>query len=397
MTDNKKILEKSGLNDTFNAENMCFNTYVESTRAMIEQARLDLTDDNREHIIDANSPYEWLPKSVPPKAFPLKKYKKGILLVHGLYDSPYTLLSLAQYYHEQNFLVRTILLPGHGTRPGDLVGVSYEQWVKAVKYAVDSFETEVEELYLAGFSTGGALVIHAALFNKIQNLKGLILFAPALKLLRPIAIISNIDRLLRSTTIGGIKWFTKTANDDYAKYGAFTLDSANEVNQLSHVILKKLKTHTLDCPIFQVATQDDEVLSLDAMIEFCNQNRFLQSQMYIYGNRAKTYANKKITTLAASYPRYRILNFSHMCLPIAPCHPHYGLNGDYHGLIHHEEDPKTGLKVVSEKPFYGAVTHANLKKHLMTRLTFNPDFDNLTKRLTKWHLAISHSNASRPA
>jgi esterase/lipase len=387
---NKNInFQKSGRNSSFNCEHMSFNTYVEHMRTVIEDTRQDLTKETRETIVDANSPFEWLPEqslnnqSVNNHS-KIDKIKNGVLLVHGLFDSPNTLLSLAEYFHEKNYLVRTILLPGHGTNPGDLASVSYQEWLKAVAFGIQSFEGQVDNLYLSGFSTGGALILHEALTKQIENLRGLILFAPALKLQAPIAILSNIDKLLRSSTISGIRWLTKSANRDYAKYSSFTLESANEVIALARSVQKLLNEKPLSIPLFMIATEDDEVLVTKSMLQMMKKTELPNNKMFVYGSTLKPNQDERIKILPASYPELRILNFSHMCLAISPDHPHYGLKGDYHEPLYHENGSAKQVKTIGEAPYFGAVTHANLRQHFIQRLTYNPDFDNMMLRINQW-------------
>lgn len=378
----------SGLNSRFDYSNLSFNTYVEHMRTIIEASREDLNSELREVIIDANSPFEWFPAKKCPNYDQTNLIQNGILLVHGLFDSPHTLLSLAEHFHSQNYLVRAILLPGHGTNPGDLIGVTFHEWLKAVRYGIESFSGQVENLFLAGFSTGGALLIHDILHHSTPSLKGLMLFAPALKLLTPIAILSNINKLLRTTTIRGMRWLTKSANHDYAKYLSFTLEPANQVNTLTHVIQKKLKEAVLDVPIFLVATEDDEMLSTRAMVQLIEKNPHLNSSMLLYGNSDQTFLDNRIQLVSSHFPEQRILNFSHMCLPVAPNHPHYGLNGDYHDFLHYEEGISKKPKTLNEEPFFGAVTHRNLRKHFIQRLTYNPDFNKMIKKMSDWPINL---------
>lgn len=104
--------------------------------------------------------------------------------------------ALGNYFRARCFLVRSILLSGHGTRPGDLLYTHSQDWVKAVDFGVQSFDGQVEDLYLAGYSIGGALAFHHALITQQSEkdetkllkkestgpiFKGLFLFSPALK------------------------------------------------------------------------------------------------------------------------------------------------------------------------------------------------------------------------
>ena len=128
-------LQLSGLNTNFAvAEDAPFATYIKETREMMIKARVDVHDDNRDVVLKANMPFELRPDE---GSFPKGKdgkYRKGILLIHGLSDSPYLFQPLARHLQKQGFFVRALLLPGHGTVPGDLLGIRYQEWIRAVQY-----------------------------------------------------------------------------------------------------------------------------------------------------------------------------------------------------------------------------------------------------------------------
>src|SRR5476649_67099 len=100
-----------------------------------------------------NAPREWRPTGVP---------KGGILLVHGLGDSPWSFHDVGAKLAEQGFLVRTVLLPGHGTQPADMLDVTLEQWQQVVREQAAILSREVPKVYLGGFSTGANLVLDYA-------------------------------------------------------------------------------------------------------------------------------------------------------------------------------------------------------------------------------------------
>ena len=122
--------EPSGLNSTFSfSKDTPFSDYLAATRKMIEKARVDLTEENKAWVVDANMPFELAPSKGP--------VTNGILLIHGLGDSPYQMQGLARHLAGQGFLVRTILLPGHGTVPADLMEVTWESWMAAAEYGLN--------------------------------------------------------------------------------------------------------------------------------------------------------------------------------------------------------------------------------------------------------------------
>ncbi|WP_303521811.1 alpha/beta hydrolase, partial [Staphylococcus pasteuri_A] len=106
---------------------------------------------------------------------------KAVLLIHGLTDSPYHFHDLALQFYQQGFDVRTLLLPGHGTAPSDLVKVKHQQWQQAADYAIQRTLKDYQEVYLGGFSTGGALILNHLIMepNSAEQVQGVMLWSPA--------------------------------------------------------------------------------------------------------------------------------------------------------------------------------------------------------------------------
>ena len=74
---------------------------------------------------------DWSRTQVMPVANP----RGGVLLVHGLSDSPYIMRGLAEYLHGQGWYVVALRLPGHGTAPSGLLEVKWQDWAAAVRLA----------------------------------------------------------------------------------------------------------------------------------------------------------------------------------------------------------------------------------------------------------------------
>ena len=60
----------------------------------------------------------------------------GVLLLHGLSDSPYSLRRLGKRLFEGNVHVLGLRIPGHGTAPSGLVSIRWEDWAAAVELAM---------------------------------------------------------------------------------------------------------------------------------------------------------------------------------------------------------------------------------------------------------------------
>ena len=112
-----------------------FSHYIAQCRARIAAARHSAAWQAGDAAIDDSSPFEFRPTDAPPGGF-----TAGALLLHGLSDTPYQVRDLARWLcRERGMLVRGLLLPGHGTVPGDLLRVRWAEWARAVRWGLGSF------------------------------------------------------------------------------------------------------------------------------------------------------------------------------------------------------------------------------------------------------------------
>ena len=90
----------------------------------------------------------------------------GALLVHGLTDTPYAMRSIGEDLRQRGYHVVALRVPGHGTVPAGLLGVTWEDWLAAVRVAARDVRRRIgpgKPLVLVGYSNGGALVLKYAL------------------------------------------------------------------------------------------------------------------------------------------------------------------------------------------------------------------------------------------
>lgn len=86
----------------------------------------------------------------------------GVLLVHGLLASPAELRAYGEYLVKQGYTVLGIRLKGHGTSPYALREQSWEDWYGCVQRGFDILRVHCPRIFVAGFSTGGALALKLA-------------------------------------------------------------------------------------------------------------------------------------------------------------------------------------------------------------------------------------------
>lgn len=92
---------------------------------------------------------------------PTGKPLGAVVLLHGLTDSPYSLRHVAQRYHQHGYIAIGLRLPAHGTVPGALTAVSWQQWTAATRLAVREARRRAGDvpLHIVGYSNGAALAM----------------------------------------------------------------------------------------------------------------------------------------------------------------------------------------------------------------------------------------------
>lgn len=126
----------------------------------------------------------------------------SIVLIHGLSDSPYYMVDIANhFYGHLGYNVFLPLLHFHGLKkPGGLEGVEMEEWKRNVGFAVNHASALTpKKVSIGGLSTGGALSFYTACTSpKITG--DLFLFSAALDLIiKSVGPLGDIvERILRS-------------------------------------------------------------------------------------------------------------------------------------------------------------------------------------------------------
>src|SRR3990172_8134218 len=86
--------QPSGLNTWFNGGQLAFSEYVAHNRNMLIRAHSALGAVNPGEVVDGNAPFELKPAAGSPAGH-AKTYRRGVLLTHGLTNSPYFMRHMA--------------------------------------------------------------------------------------------------------------------------------------------------------------------------------------------------------------------------------------------------------------------------------------------------------------
>ena len=130
-----------------------------------------------------------------------KAPRAGVLLIHGMSDSPYSMRSLGERLSEEGASVVGLRVPGHGTAPSGLVDIEWQDMAAAVRIAARHLRESIGEqpLFVVGYSHGGALAVEHAL-DALENAQlpqwdRIVLLSPAIGITRLAALAVWQERL----------------------------------------------------------------------------------------------------------------------------------------------------------------------------------------------------------
>ena len=201
-----------------------FDDYLRQTRDRLERHKVYVDPRRKETELAAATPFE-LPPADGCAPAQSARPRRGILLLHGLADMPLAMRDLAGAFAARCFLVRVMLLPGHGARAGDLLTVTRGDWLAAARFGVKTLKQDSGAVFVGGFSLGGLLSIHALLEDDAVN--GAFVFSPALALERAWLVRQAV--WLRHF----LKWLDRDPPDDYARYEAMPVNATAETYLLT--------------------------------------------------------------------------------------------------------------------------------------------------------------------
>jgi esterase/lipase len=185
---------------------------------------------------------------------PAKTVAGGVLLLHGMSDSPYSLRALGETLNQHDYWVIGLRLPGHGTAPSGLTSISLQDMAVAVRLGMEHLASKVGQkpIHIAGYSTGAPLAIDFAL--KALEGNG----SPGLSLL---------------PGLGRLAWLSVLPEFDPYKYNSFATNAAEQVHGLTRSVARRLAARARSAPgqilpptlVFKSTV--DATVSTDAVVD----------------------------------------------------------------------------------------------------------------------------------
>ena len=369
----------------------------------------------------------------------------GVLLLHGMSDSPYSLRSLGQALNRHGYYVVGLRLPGHGTAPSGLKYISVRDMGAAVRLAMEHLALKVggKPLHIIGYSTGASLALNYSLDvieeNSGPEPAGLVLISPAIRI-HPIAAFAAVkNRLSNMSGLGGLAWLDVLPEFDPYKYNSFATNAGDIVYRLTRSVSRRIATLTRSDskiklpPILVFKSTVDATVSTDAVVDrllnklapqrhelvlfdinrlalkssllvsdpgplterlLADQNlpfaislvsnKTPESTEVVVRQKAPLSSEVSTTPLNLAWPP-GVISLSHVALPFPPDDPLYGANPP--------KDSKTVF--LGQMAIKGERNLLRFPSDWLLRLRHNPFYDYLETRVIGWLDKADPQSATR--
>ncbi len=359
----------------------------------------------------------------------------GVLLLHGMSDSPYSFRALGEALHQRGYWVIGLRLPGHGTIPSGLKHVTWEDMAAAVRLSMEHLASQVGQtpIHIMGYSTGAPLALDYSL-NLLEGASipmpaSLVLISPAIGI-TPAAVLAEWQaRLAAVPGLEKLAWTQILPEFDPFKYNSFTSNAGTQVHLLTRNVAQRVEILAAQGPIenfpptLVILSTVDATVSTDAVVDNLlehlapgrhelvlfdiNRNkvnstilvsdpgpmttRMMSNDTLPFALTLISNENNKSTTvvsrhkpplsaktetepLNAAWPR-GVISLSHVALPIPPDDPLYGQRTSPYA------DQTLQLGQIDIQGERGLL---KFSADWLLRLRYNPFYDYLESRVVEW-------------
>ncbi|MBT8078390.1 MAG: alpha/beta fold hydrolase [Gammaproteobacteria bacterium] len=198
------------------------------------------------------------------------------VLLHGLSDSPYTMLSTAQSLAGSGYGVIVPRMPGHGFAVSGLLQVGSADWLAAARIAIRHAMSRLaadHELLLVGYSNGGLIALNYALscgdFDGMRCPDRMLFLSPAISVTRSAAVANWHSAISWIPYFERFKWLGVYPEIDPFKFTSFPKKTGWEIHTLSkqtHELLQDNERSERLPPILTFQSVVDNTVSSSAVI-----------------------------------------------------------------------------------------------------------------------------------
>lgn len=198
------------------------------------------------------------------------------VLLHGLTDSPYSMLATARALVGAGYNVVAPRMPGHGFAVGGMLQARWEDWSAAIRIAVRRAMQQPgadQSLILVGYSNGGLMAIDYALqceeYAGLDCPDALVLISPAINV-SPLAIVTNLHSAISWTSyFEKFQWQSVLPEVDPFKFTSFPKRAAWEIYRIlrrTHKELARPEEIAKLPPILTFQSAVDNTVSASAIV-----------------------------------------------------------------------------------------------------------------------------------
>jgi alpha-beta hydrolase superfamily lysophospholipase len=361
----------------------------------------------------------------------------GVLLLHGMSDSPYSLRALGEALNSHGYQVIGLRSPGHGTAPSGLKRATWQDMAAAVNLAMEHLESSLgsRPIHIIGYSTGASLALDYTL-NAVEEAgatvpASLVLISPAIRIHSAGALAGFKNSLSVLPGLGGLAYLSVMAEFDPYKYNSFATNAGAQVHRLTRDVDRRLQVlaQTLEAvgklpPILVLKSTVDSTVTTNAVVDNLlmrlpagrnelvlfdiNRNAAIKSTLLVSDPGPLTHRmmadpdlpfavtfitnenphstsvvvrhkapfsleTSDIENLDLNWPR-DVVSLSHIALPFPPDDPLYG----------QRPPPDDDLVFLGNLAFKGEQGLLKLPPEWLLRMRYNPFYDYLQKRVLQW-------------
>ena len=181
------------------------------------------------------------------------------MLVHGFTATPREMRDLGEYLATQGHTVLGVRLPGHGTRPEDMIPTRWVHWLAAVEDGWNLLRAQCKQIFVIGLSMGGALSL---LFASRFPVDGVVVMSTPYEIpssgfnkhvlsrfLRPLSLVMPFQKKREG------RWFNQEVIPSRVTYPVNPVRSIHELKLLLAEVRKVLPS--VSAPALLVHSRDD--------------------------------------------------------------------------------------------------------------------------------------------
>jgi alpha-beta hydrolase superfamily lysophospholipase len=207
------------------------------------------------------------------------------VFLHGLTDSPYSLRHIARLYRARGFLSIAIRLPAHGTVPGALMDVEWEDWMAATRLAVREGRRRVgkgKPLQFVGFSNGGALALKYALDalddDRLERADRLVFISPMIGITSFARFVGLAALPAYFPAFAKAAWLAVLPEFNPFKYNSFPINGAWQSHRLTEALQQQIANGARD----QKLSGLPPILTFQSVMDFTVSTSAIVSDFYAY-------------------------------------------------------------------------------------------------------------------